>query len=70
MTPLRDRKDNAGATPCQNRIINLEWIRNCLDYMKRPEAGTIYNKVFNFVQKQSLIDFEFKARKQLFYLIQ
>ena len=70
MTPLRDRKDNAGITPCRNRIVNLEWVRNCLDYMRRPEANSIFNKVFNFVQKQSLIDFQFKARKQLFYLVQ
>lgn len=29
-----------------------------------------FNRVFNFVQKQSLIDFEFKARKQLFFLVE
>jgi hypothetical protein len=38
--------------------------------MCRPEANPTFNRVFNFVQKQSLIDFEFKARKQLFQLVQ
>jgi len=38
--------------------------------MRRLEANELFKKVFNFVQKQTLVDFEFKARKQLFFLVE
>jgi hypothetical protein len=71
MTPFKDRRGTGMITPCHNRIENLNWIRTSVDSMQSsPDTNQHFNRVFNFVQKQSLIDFEFKARKQLFFLVE